>query len=349
MTLSPAPLGLIVNPSSGRDSRRIFARADRSTLESKRNQVERILVGAAAAGVKKAIFGREPFRVAQGASDALGVTIECEAIDTGGQCNWKDTRSAVEQMRDAGCGALVVLGGDGTNRIVARTWPDAPILPVSTGTNNVFPAMLESTVAGAAVGLVASGRLELEAAARRAKVVRVEIEGEEDDLALVDAALLVGDHLGSYLPFDPAHLRTLVLTQAVPDAVGMSPIGGLLAPCPADAEAGVVVDCAETCEGGRPLLAPISPGLYRVVHVSGHRRVELGEAVEVRGPGLLAFDGDRERELADGQRAWLRVQRDGPWVIDAARALSLAAQRGLYLDPADWRDARTELRGVSCC
>ena len=45
------PLGIVINPSSGRDARRLFARADSSTLQSKRNQVERIIVGAAASGV----------------------------------------------------------------------------------------------------------------------------------------------------------------------------------------------------------------------------------------------------------------------------------------------------------
>jgi len=346
---STAPLGLVVNPSSGRDSRRIFARADRSTIESKRNQVERILVGAAAAGVERAMYGKEPFRVAEQAAAALGVHIHAEMIDTGAHCSWRDTERAVEMMKAAGCGALAVLGGDGTNRIVARTWPDAPILPLSTGTNNVFPTMLEATVAGAAAGLVASGRVPLEEAATRAKVVRIEIEGEPDDLALVDAIELVGDKMGSYLPVDPKHMRTLILTTAVPDAVGMSPVGGLLHPTPASADAGLVVQCVETCDDGRPLLAPISPGLYRTVHVRDHRPLDLGERVEIRGPSLLAFDGDRERELADGQRATLRVERDGPWVIDAGRALAAAAREGLYLDRKEWQDERSKVGGVGCC
>ena len=37
------------------------------------------------------------------------------------------------------------LGGDGTNRIIARTWPDVPLLPLSTGTNNVFPVTVDAT------------------------------------------------------------------------------------------------------------------------------------------------------------------------------------------------------------
>ena len=55
-------------------------------------------------------------------------------------------------MREAGCGALVVLGGDGTQRAVAKAWRDAPLVPLSTGTNNVFPLHVEATAAGLAAG-----------------------------------------------------------------------------------------------------------------------------------------------------------------------------------------------------
>ena len=54
---------------------------------------------------------------------------------------------------------------------------------------------------------------------------------------------------------------------------------------------------------------------------------------------MLAFDGDRERKLARGQRASLRVERTGPFVIDPERALRLAAERGAFLDRSGWRDA----------
>ena len=44
-TADPRPLGVLINPASGRDARRLFARAMTTTPEAKRNQVERILVG----------------------------------------------------------------------------------------------------------------------------------------------------------------------------------------------------------------------------------------------------------------------------------------------------------------
>jgi hypothetical protein len=337
----------VINPASGRDARRLFARAMSSSPESKRNQVERILVGAAAAGVRKAVLVRDPFRIANAAVEALGVDIEIDLLDVGACGRPRDTLRAVEAMRAGGCGALAVLGGDGTSRLVASVWADAPILPLSTGTNNVFPLMIEATVAGAAAGVVAAGRVGLAEAAVRAKVARVEIEDEKDDVALIDAAHMVGDSTGNLLPFDPALLRTLVLARAEPAAVGLSPIGGLLEPCSAEDDFGVVVRTAPD-GGGRPLLAPISPGLYRPVSIGSVERLALGERVEVRGPGLLAFDGDRERRLYAGQRAAVRIERDGPFVIDPARALRLAAARGVYVDRTHWHDHRDDA-GLDCC
>jgi hypothetical protein len=341
-------LGIVINPVAGRDARRLFARASPSSHESKRNQVERLIVGAVAGGVERIVLVHDAFRIADAAVQALGVEVQIDLHDLGVRGSAADTVDAVDLMRDAGCGALAVLGGDGTSRIVARTWPEAPILPLSTGTNNVFPEMLEATVAGAAAGLVASGAAAVERVARRAKVVRVEIEGAQGDLALIDAVQMVGDSTGNLLPFDPEYMRCLVLSRALPDAVGMSPVGGLLEPCSAEDDFGVFVRCAAPGTGRRRLLAPISPGLYRQVEIAEHYRLALGERVHLEGPGLVACDGARERARAPGQRVSFRVERDGPFVIDAGKALREAAESGIYLDREHWHDHR-DGAGFDCC
>jgi hypothetical protein len=101
--------------------------------------------------------------------------------------------------------------------------------------------------------------------------------------------------------------------------------------------------------GGKPLLVPIAPGLFRKVHVASCERLEFGEEVSVEGPGVLAFDGDRERELGPGQRARLRVVREGPRVIDTAAALTCAAEDGLFLNRPAWHDAYDGAWSGSCC
>ena len=350
MSEGKATVGIIANPMSGRDVRRLAARASTTTPEIKRDQVARAAVGAVAAGAERLIVLQEPFRIATAAVEYLGLAAEIEVLSIGHELSGRATERAAVAMREAGAGALIVLGGDGTNRCVARAWPDVALMPLSTGTNNVFPLHVEATVGGAAAGLVAAGRVDRDAVAPPVKLVRVQIDGEPDDLALIDAILLEGDSTGNLMPFDPARMRELVLSRAEPASVGNSPIGGLLHPCRAEDDFGVFVECAPHGGGGRPLLAPISPGLFKPVHVKASRPLPLGEPIKVERPGVLAFDGDRERVLAPGQSATLTVERNGPRVIDVDAALLAAAQAGVFLDRHHWQDTKNDATGgFDCC
>ncbi|MBW2275045.1 MAG: NAD(+)/NADH kinase [Deltaproteobacteria bacterium] len=336
---APKTIGVVSNPMSGKDIRRLAARASTTTREIKRDQITRAVIGAAAAGAERVLVFEDPYLISDSAVEHLGVAMEVEVLHAEVRGEERDTVLATERLREAGCAALLVLGGDGTNRIVAKTWPDAVLMPLSTGTNNVFPSVAEATAAGAALGLVASGRLPLEDAARRSKVVHLSIEGEEPDLALIDAVLLVDDFVGNRLHLDPSRMRHIVLSRAEPTAVGPSSIGGLVRPTSPDEDLGVEVELSGPGGGGRPLLAPVSAGLYGQAFVSNARRLELGEAVELSGPGILALDGDRARKLADGQDAHAHVARDGPWVIDIDVALRRAADRALFFDREAWHDS----------
>ena len=348
---SHGTLGIIVNPHSGRDARRLFARAGTSTIDDKRNQVTRIVVGAAAAGVHKVLLSRDAFRIASSATDALALPVECELLDLETTGRGIDSQNAALAMRKAGCGAIVALGGDGTSRAITQAWRDVTLLPLSTGTNNVFPFEVEATVAGAAAGLIASGRLAREDGARRAKILEVVCEDGRQSIALIDAALLVDDHPGSLLQVDPEKLSRILLTRAEAASVGLSPVGGLLMPCDFNDDFAVEVQARpgrKPASAGKTLRAPLSPGLYETVGIDSVGRVELGDPVTWTGPGLLAFDGDREIVLEAGQSTTLRVQRTGPWVIDPNRALRAAAMQGLFMDLGEWHDHRGR-SGGSCC
>jgi predicted polyphosphate/ATP-dependent NAD kinase len=160
-------VGILANPMSGRDVRRLAARASMTTLEIKRDQVARAAVGAVAGGARRIAVVRDVFRIATGAVEHLGLDAETLVLDGGGSLEAQDSEHAARALREAGCNVLIVLGGDGTNRAVARAWRDVPLVPLSTGTNNVFPLMVEATGAGAAAGLVASGRVAQEGSRAR--------------------------------------------------------------------------------------------------------------------------------------------------------------------------------------
>ena len=204
------------------------------------------------------------------------------------------------------------------------------MVPLSTGTNNAFPVHVEPTIAGAAAGLVATRAIAVEDVAPSAKVVRIEIDGEPDDVALIDALLTAERLVGSRLLFDPSTMLIAVLARAEPAAIGVSSIGGLMHPCTADDSCGVVLRFDRDAE--RVVTAPMAPGLYVAVGVESAETVALGETVETTGPAILSLDGDRHREVMGAIR--LRVERDGPRVIDVWATMTRAAQLGLYVRDA---------------
>lgn len=326
-----ATVGIIANPMSGKDIRRLIANAGTSTFAEKVTIVRRLIVGAVHGGATKLLVLPDPHRLCGRALDTLKLDIEVTEVVVARTHDERETVLAGAAMRDAGAGAVVVLGGDGTNRALTLGWRDAPLVPLSTGTNNVFPVHVEPTIVGAAAGLVASGAVAIDDVSQRAKVVHVEVDGEEDDLALVDAVVTADQHAGSRALFDPATLRLAVLARAEPASVGMASIAGLMLPCHAGDDGGVIVRFAPVGTAAHVIDAPIAPGLYQHVGFDECRRVGLGETVEIVGPGILAFDGERKRAVPEGRTMRFRVERDGPRVIDVRAVLAAAAATGRYV------------------
>ncbi len=318
-------LGVLANPAAGRDIRRLVAHATPTSDATKVSIVRRAVIGAVEGGATRIVYLPDAHHLCERATDGLDLDVELEPVGTAIEGDGGDTARAAAAMARLGVGALVVLGGDGTHRQVARGWRDAPVVAVSTGTNNVFPRWVEATSAGLAAGLVAAGTVAVGEAARAAKTVTL---ASHDDLALVDAVLVEGRFVGSRAVWEPDRLRTAVVAVAEPDTVGLSSLAGLLAPCGRDEPGGVVV---ELDPGARERARfPIGPGSFAEVGVADVRTLDEDEPVAVEGPGVLALDGERERVLGAGEGAKLTVRRDGPRVIDVAATLRVAAREGVF-------------------
>lgn len=236
--------------------------------------VYRVLVGLAAAGVDRAVM--------MPAADGLGWTLErllkahgrplpLEILDMPLTGTADDTTTAVRQMR--GVKAIVVLGGDGTHRVVAKACGDTPIVALSTGTNNAFPELREATIAGLAAGLATGEHLIREPALRVG-----------DDLALVDIAVSSMPFVGARALWRADSITELFVTKPNPGAVGLSAIAGQLATGPVHLTLGP----------GTRVMAAIAPGL--VVPVDVARCEPLNGPVTIHAPGCLALDGEREIE-----------------------------------------------------
>ncbi|NJE62189.1 NAD(+)/NADH kinase [Thermococcus sp. 21S7] len=319
-------VGIIANPESGRDIRRLVAHASVFDNMEKVSIVERLLLILQELGVERVIGMPETFGIIPGAKRAVEehLNIEVDLLDMKIFGDWRDTYKAAEIMgREAS--VIVVIGGDGTNRIVAKACGDTPIMPISTGTNNVFPYMIEATIAGEAVAAIATGVVKQEEGTYRTKRIELFENGELRDIALVDAAATTHSFVGSKAVWKPEYIRELVVSRCSPSNIGLSSIAGILGEVKDEDDFGLYLEVGK----GRPVKAPIAPGVFKRVLIGEAREVPLGEEIEIRTtPTLFALDGEREVEM-DGEIT-ARLTRNGPMVIDYRRTLRLAAERGFF-------------------
>jgi hypothetical protein len=305
-------VGVIANPASGRDIRRLVAGASVFGNADKAGMVFRLLSGLGATGVDRVLM--------MPATDGLSVTLrrhlrgahdlpEVEDLELELDGSAADSIAAVRAMVERGVRAIAVLGGDGTHRVVAKACGDVPLCAISTGTNNAFPELRETTVAGLAVGAVATGRGGV---LRRESALSV-----DGDIALVDVAVTRERFIGARALWRPADISELFVTFANPAAVGLSAIAGALEPLARGGGRGLHV----TLGAGRTVTVALAPGLVAPVEVASHRVIELGETVELApGVGTIALDGERELERR-GEGTTVRLI-DGPLTIDIDATLA---------------------------
>ena len=243
-------VGIIANPASGRDIRRLVAQGGVFTIAEKCGIITRLISalgvtgvtsilmipdrGGIAERVRRAVAMRSP-----GGHEPRVVFLEMQVED-----GPADTVQGAAQMVAAGARAIVVLGGDGTQRLAAGACGDVPLMPLSTGTNNVFPESREATIAGLATGLVASGKIPAAEATVRNKILRLEMDGVHKDLAVVDISVSENRWVGSKALWRPEALDQIFVAFAEPDAIGLSSVAGLIRPISRRAPHGLRIDLA---------------------------------------------------------------------------------------------------------
>lgn len=333
-------VGVIVNPLAGKDIRRLVASASHTSDAAKIGTVRRVIIAAVESGAGRVLVAADPHRLAERAADGLDLAVE--VIDEPVTGSRLDTTAAAVRMWKERIGALVVLGGDGTCRDVAIGWPDAPLIAISTGTNNVFPSAIDGTSAGSAAGLVASGAIDVGRVAVRSKRISVHLAGDPrpDDVALVDLAHVATTFSGSRAVWEPGSVRLVIAAFATPGSTGLSSIAGRVSPVERWTGGGVLIRLGS---GGRRVRVPLGPGSFTTVEVTEVRRIDLGQTVAISGRGVLAFDGERDRALTDRSEVTATVEMAGPLVIDVERTLLAASHAGLFdAAPRDRREIHAD-------
>lgn len=327
-------VGIIANPESGKDIRRLVGLASSFSNHEKVLILRRVLAGLASAGVREiAAFGDAGGLGAaalEGLKEVRGrARVKSRLLDLHPHGEAGDSTRAARQLREEGVSCIVVLGGDGTCRAVAKGCGKVPIVPLSTGTNNAFPRTWEGTVAGLGAGLYACRPRRYRDALQPSKRLRVQFENAAEEMALIDVALLRGGYAGARAIWELDNLEGLALTQGQPGGLGLSSIGASLDPVSPDDPFGLWIEFARGRKGKR-VLSAIGPGQVAAARISKSTRVHLGKPfeVKVRGNRILAFDGEREHILEAGEKIRISLNRDGPRVLDIQRVLAHAARRG---------------------
>ena len=332
-------VGILVNPAAARDVRRLISGATSVPLSERSARVQRVLTGLGAIGVARVwmMFDRAGIAggLVQASKRATGWPEIC-FLDMPVEGESFDTQLAVRCMREVGVKCVVVLGGDGTHRLVSHECGSLPLVCLSTGTNNAFPKFQEETVAGLVAGAVANSLVDSQIVCQRNKRLRCFVDGEETIAALVDICVAREPWVGTRALWRPENFAMLYLTFAEPGAIGLSSIGSLVTPVSREAEVGISIKFGP----GRCVDAPIAPGLMRQVEIADVDPLILGERVRVPAIiGTLALDGEKEVTLCADQCVEIELGQDGPRSVNVAVAMAVIAQRGLLSD-GPWDSAQ---------
>ena len=341
-----ATVGIVANPMSGRDIRRLVAQASVFPNAEKTNMVLRLLAAAGAAGVERALVSTDGMGVAGGVARALAKRrasdgrlpalefVELEVLS--GTAD--DTHALVRAMRAAGAAVIVVLGGDGTARAAAADSGDVALLPLSTGTNNAFPEMWEATVAGTAAALLATGRVPAGEVTHRCKALHVRA-GEAHEIALVDVCVYdrrARRREGAVAARHAAR-AVLHLRRAARDR----PVEHRGAAAPGGPHRLARRRCSDGTGAGAPCSPRWRPASSPLSSVAEAAPLVVGDTRLVAQPrGTVAVDGEREIEFGPATPVTVTLGHDGPRVLDVRAALAAAAAERLLVS----RSPRTTCR-----
>ena len=320
-----ATLGIVANPASGKDIRRLVSFATVIDNNEKVNIVKRIVLAAQAFGVDKVLFMPDTFQMGLTVKEELtqhGVLkARIEVLEMHAEGSAADSTRAAQLLEEAGVCCIAVLGGDGTARAVAKGVSKTPLIALSTGTNNVYPKMIEGTVAGIAAGALTQ-LPDPYAACIHDKRIEVWLNGEMVDLALIDAVLSDDTYVGAKAIWDSSRIKNIVVSRCHPASIGFSAVAGSVQIVLDTDPGGFAIELAPE---GRKVKAAIAAGVVEEIGVIGERRLDEGEWLEltIEQRAMVALDGEREIKVKQGDVLALRVCRNGPWRVKPEEAIAM--------------------------
>ena len=330
-------VGIIANPVSARDIRRVIANATALQITDRANIVLRVLSCLKACGVDNVVMMPENGGIRHHVRRGLdrAETQRTNEFPKLSHLDWKitgtvaDTMRAAAEMKDMGVAAIIVLGGDGTHRAVVTSCSTVPIAGISTGTNNAFPEHREATITGLAVGLAVTGRVPARVAFSGNKKLVVDVN-DQREIALVDVAVVTERYIGARALWRPDTFSELFVTFADPEVVGMSAIAGLLKPVSRSEPTGLHVKFGSPAESRFSINAPIAPGFMRQVGIRGFAAMKAGKSLAPEmDAGSIALDGERELSFTSSDDVSITLMSNAFRTVNVSAVMHYCARHGL--------------------
>ena len=323
-------VGLIVNPMASEDIRRLTAYGIAYNNAQKASLAMEVILGADSMNVDEIMIMPEMAGIARMISETMTSKVNCRlnVLDFMVTNTPEDSIRATETMRKSGVGCIVVIGGDGTNRVVAKKCEKVPILPLAAGTNNVIPYLMEGTVAGMVAGYIARGGFGKKCL-YRAKRIEIIKDGEFRDFALVDAVVVDQIFVGSRAIWSMKNIKQIVAAICDPSRIGMSSIPAVLQHVDRKDEKRAIY--VKIGGGKLKVKAPIAPGIVDTIKIEEYRILNLNDEVIVEvTPCLIAVDGEREVYIHKGEHVKMRLTNNGPWIVDVEETLKEIIQKDSF-------------------
>ena len=316
-------VGIIANPSAGKDIRRLVAHGRVVSNQEKSNTLRRVFAGIASTGTKKIIIMPDHSGLAVSAAADVSDKLDVEYLNMRIADSQESSTFAAKKMYEQNVDCIVTLGGDGTNRVVAKGCKNIPLVPISTGTNNVFPAPTEGTLAGIVAGNIADKTLSIKESCNQSKKIDIFCNDEFIDDALVDVAISKEMFVGARAVWDINTLHSIILTRAEPVSIGLSSIGSRIKNIMIDDPFGLYIVLDKNIKSEKTYVkAPIAPGTIPNIRIVDYKKITIKDKIPIKThPGTIALDGEREIELLPDNTYYAILNLDGPWVANVQKSM----------------------------
>jgi len=335
-------IGIVVNPMAGKDVRRIIGYASVVDAVEKVEVLRRILSGLMFFEVEEIFFMPDPDNYYCRVMDSLHkrdferLEKKVKVLDFQPRGEDVDSKRAGQLMNKLQVDCIITLGGDGTCKAVASGCGNTPMLPVSTGTNNVFPYRIDGTIAGLVAGAYARNNQNSENMIRKANMFNIYVNGTLLNHALVDVVLYNEPFICARAMWEPEKVLYVAISGPINEPViGMSSIAQI-------ASGGVFDDSsgfACTIDPGKSLMkiiSPIAPGLMSEVHISKTEVIKAGIRYRIMTElpvrwCTVAVDGEREIEVdIQDDIVEMELLPDEVCVVDPWKVYSEALRKDIF-------------------